>query len=185
MKYKIGVIGSAKKSMTAEISDKGRETGMEIAKRQCFLLTGASDGIPYETVKGAKEAGGFTVGFSPAHDIKEHTEKYGFPINYFDLMIFTGFGLKGRNVPFIRSCDGVVVIGGGAGTLNEITIAYGENKIIGILQGVGDTFGRIFKDLEVENEKIIYESVPGVLVKKLTEAMNLLGNCQHRKMEGS
>ena len=54
-----------------------------------------------------------------------------------DLIIYTGFGLKGRNVVNVRSADIVIIFGGATGTLNEFTIAYDEGKVIGVLEGSG------------------------------------------------
>jgi uncharacterized protein (TIGR00725 family) len=52
-------------------------------------------------------------------------------------MVYTGFGLKGRNVVLVRSCDVVIFIAGSIGSLNEFTIAHDEGKIIGCLTGTG------------------------------------------------
>ena len=60
-----------------------------------------------------------------------------FPRQGSDVVIYTGFGYKGRNVVNIRSSDIVVILRGSIGTLNEFTIAYDEGKIIGILEGTG------------------------------------------------
>ena len=54
-----------------------------------------------------------------------------------DVIVYTGFGYKGRNVINIRSSDIVLFFGGATGTLNEFTIAYDEGKIIGVLEGSG------------------------------------------------
>jgi uncharacterized protein (TIGR00725 family) len=54
-----------------------------------------------------------------------------------DVIIYTGFGYKGRNVVNVRSADIVLILGGATGTLNEFTIAYDEGKIIGVLEGSG------------------------------------------------
>jgi uncharacterized protein (TIGR00725 family) len=53
------------------------------------------------------------------------------------VVIYSGFGFKGRNVIAVRSADIVILFSGGIGTLNEFTIAYDEGKIIGLLQGTG------------------------------------------------
>jgi hypothetical protein len=53
------------------------------------------------------------------------------------VVIYSGFGFKGRNVIAVRSADIVLLFSGGVGTLNEFTIAYDEGKIIGLLQGTG------------------------------------------------
>ena len=54
-----------------------------------------------------------------------------------DVVIYTGFGLKERNVVNIRSSDIMVIFGGSMGTPNEFTIAYDEGKIIGVLEDSG------------------------------------------------
>jgi uncharacterized protein (TIGR00725 family) len=169
MKLKVGVIGSGT-GVEQEIGKKSQEIGKEIACMGCILLTGSGSGLPYEAVKGAKEAGGFTIGISPASDLREHAERYKFPTEFFDMLIFTGFGLKGRNVPFIRSCDGVIVISGRIGTLNEFTIAYDEGKVIGVLKGTGgisDSIEDLVKRSGKKGGKVIYESDPRSLVKDL------------------
>ena len=77
------------------------------------------------------------MGISPAASAQEHSDRYGLPADAADIVVFTGFGLKGRNVVTVRSCDIVIIFGGATGTLNEFTIAYDEGKIIGVLQGSG------------------------------------------------
>ena len=83
---------------------------------------------------GAKEVGGITVGVSPAINLKEHINNYNYPYHpdIFDSLIFTGSGYKGRNVTLVRSCDAVISVMGMIGTLNELTIASDEKKIIGL-----------------------------------------------------
>jgi hypothetical protein len=78
-----------------------------------------------------------TVGISPALNLQEHITKYRSPYQEFDVMIYTGDGLMGRQVTGIRSCDLVILIGGRSGTLGEFSIAYDERKLIGVLEGTG------------------------------------------------
>lgn len=166
MKPKIGVIGSGVSS-DESLFNKAREIGKHIAKNDCILLTGGCAGIPFEAAKSAKENGGLTIAFSPAHNIQEHKEKFKFPADS-DIFICTGFGLKGRNVPMIRSCDAVIAICGRIGTLNEITIAYDEKKVIGILEGTGgmsDKIKEIIASAGKEGGKIIYNSDTAKLVE--------------------
>ncbi len=137
MKIKIGVVGSASNHSSDELSAKAEQIGREIASQNCITITGAGTGLPNEAAKGARSSGGLSIGISPAINENEHVGKYGFPIENYDLMIYTGFGLKGRNVVFVRSCDCVLAISGRIGTLNELTIAYDEGKPIGILKGTG------------------------------------------------
>ena len=167
MKYKIGVVGSAAGQMPEVLLNKAKEIGREIAKCNCILLSGAGPGLPYEAVKGAKDENGFTIGFSPASCLSEHVNKYEFPTEHFDVLIFTGSGLKGRNVPFIRTCDGVIAISGRIGTLNEFTMAYDEKKVIGVLKKTGGISEIIKNVVEISGKKggkLIYNSDPKLLV---------------------
>ena len=59
------------------------------------------------------------------------------PVDACDALIYTGFGLKGRNVVLVRSCDIVLFVSGAMGSLNEFTIAHDEGKVIGCLTGTG------------------------------------------------
>ncbi len=132
-----------------------------IATRDLILLTGATTGIVYLVGKAAHDAGVFHVGISPASDSREHVQRYKLPLDACDLIIYTGFGLKGRNVVLVRSCDIVLFIAGAMGSLNEFTIAHDEGKLIGCLTGTGgvadeanhllekfskDTGARVFQD---------------------------------------
>lgn len=172
LKKKIGVIGSAAGDFDRGLVWIARNIGKEIVKHDCFLLTGASGGLPYESVKGAKKHDGFTLGFSPASNLSEHIQEYEFPVDFFDVIVFTGMGLKGRNVLFIRTCDAVIMMSGGTGTLNEFTIAFDEKKGIGVLTGSGgvsDMIEEIAKKSSKKGAQIIYENDSTVLVNKLIE----------------
>ena len=87
--------------------------------------------------KAAHDAGVFHLGVSPAENTQEHVETYKLPLDLCDLIVYTGFGLKGRNVVLVRSCDIVLFIAGAMGSLNELTIAHDEGKVIGCLTGTG------------------------------------------------
>lgn len=163
MKIKIGVMGSANdtlpEGMEGSLAAKAEALGRAVAsisgsadlssgkgsdaktgddvKHGLLLLTGATTGIPYVVGKTAHDAGAFHVGISPASNEREHLATYELPTDGCDLLIYTGFGLKGRNVVLVRSCDVVLFIGGSIGSLNEFTIAHDERRIIGCLKGTG------------------------------------------------
>lgn len=140
MKIKIGVMGSAAETPEEEgnaLVEKAQALAMAIAKRDLLLLTGATTGLVYIVGKTANDAGTFHVGISPAANSLEHVEKYELPWDACDLIVYTGFGLKGRNVVLVRTCDIVLFIAGSMGSLNEFTIAHDEGKVIGCLTGTG------------------------------------------------
>lgn len=173
MKVKVGVMGSSGGAIEPEVEEKCFELGRAIARHGCILITGACPGLPYESIKGAKAEGGLTVGISPGLSLKEHIEKYESPAEGHDVLIFTGSGLMGREITNIRSCDVVVIAGGRSGTLGELAIAYDEDKVIGVLEGTGgiaDHVDDIIKFCgKVTNAKVIYDSDPDRLIRRLLE----------------
>jgi uncharacterized protein (TIGR00725 family) len=142
MRTKIGVMGSAAPDSARletgrALVEKAEQLGEAIAKRDMVLLTGATTGLVYVVGKAAHDAGGFHIGISPGSNQTEHVELYKLPLDACDTIVYTGFGLKGRNVVLVRSCDIVLFIAGAMGSLNEFTIAHDEGKIIGCLTGTG------------------------------------------------
>ncbi|HZS04764.1 MAG TPA: hypothetical protein VFD58_08010 [Blastocatellia bacterium] len=170
---RFGVMGSAGGDLTASCLELCRELGRAIAESGCCLLTGACPGLPHEAVMGAKEVGGHVIGISPAVSLKEHIETFAAPYREYDVLIFTGLGLMGRELINIRSCDIVVVVGGRSGTLGEFSIAYEEGKLIGVLTGTGGITAAL-PALETTLGKktgaeVIYEANPQRLIDRLLE----------------
>ena len=167
MKIKIGVMGSAEEG-SPELCEKAEALGRAIAARDAILLTGATTGLVYLAGKAALDAGALHIGISPAQDEPEHVERFHLPTDACDAIIYTGFGLKGRNVVLARSCDVVVFIAGSIGSLNEFTIAYDEGKIIGCLTGTGGVADEAARVLEVFKKptkaRLFYEADPVTLI---------------------
>lgn len=138
--------------------------------RGAVLVTGATTGAPYWAAIGAKEAGGFVIGLSPASSEIEHVKKYKLPIDYHDVIIYTGFGYSGRNLLLTRSSDAVLLTCGRIGTLNEFTIAFEDDKPIGILTktgGMADELEDILEKAHRGRGKVIFDSDPQRLVDKI------------------
>jgi uncharacterized protein (TIGR00725 family) len=137
----VGVMGSAGAVLTGDTGEalraKAESLARVIAGRDVILLTGATTGVVYAVGKAAQAAGAFHIGISPASNECEHREGYELPTDACDVLIYTGFGLKGRNVVLVRSCDIVLFVAGAMGSLNEFTIAHDEGKIIGCLTETG------------------------------------------------
>ena len=175
MKLKIGVMGSGLERGEYNVTKKALRlayaVGMEIARHNCILVNGACHGIPYESSRGAKEADGFVMGVSPAENLREHVTHYKFPTDTYDLIVYTGFGFKGRNVVNVSNCDAVVIIGGHVGTLNEFSIAYDEGMVVGIMQGSGGIADFVDDIIKIASKKtgakLIYDKDPHELVMKV------------------
>jgi uncharacterized protein (TIGR00725 family) len=155
-KLKIGVMGSAGEVHAARRPEvKRKVTGLAaaLAKRETILFTGATTGLIYEVGLAARAARVFHVGISPASSLEEHTNRYELPDDGCDVLVYTGFGLKGRNVVLVRSCDVVLFFAGAMGSLNEFTIAHDEGKVIGCLQGTGGVADEVNYLLEKFSKK--------------------------------
>ena len=172
MKIKIGVMGSAGEASPADkevLWTKAVNLAQAIAAHDVLLFTGATTGIVYVTGKAAHEAGTFHVGISPGSHEQEHREEYDLPTDACDAIVYTGFGLKGRNVVLVRSCDIVIFVAGSMGSLNELTIAHDEGKIIGCLTGTGGVADEIDYLLEKFAKKtsacVFQDADPGKLLE--------------------
>ena len=170
----VGVMGSSSDGALAN-DERGLalvagRLGQVIAERGCVLVTGATTGLPDIVSQAARSRGGLTIGISPAPSSNEHVSEYSLPYDGVDVMVYTGFGLKGRNVINIRTSDIVVICGGGIGTLNEFTIAYDEGKVIGVLEGTGGVADRIKQIVSLSSKdtgsELVFESDPEVLVDR-------------------
>lgn len=170
---RIGVMGAAGGELPPHLGTIARELGEAIASHGCCLLTGACPGLPHEAVRGAKVAGGHVIGISPAVSLREHVEVFGSPYLEYDVMIYTGLGLMGRELINIHSSDIVVVIGGRSGTLGEFAIAYEHGKLIGVLQnsgGITTALPMLERSLSKETgAEVIYRNDPKQLVRDLID----------------
>ena len=165
----VGVMGSAANDSDQAIQDIARQLGHEIARQGLLLITGACPGLPHECALGVKDEGGLSVGISPALSLDEHVSRYHSPMDAFDLLIYTGSGLMGREVTNIRSSDIVIIAGGRSGTLGEFAIAFDEGKLIGVLEGSGGITSQIpslVKEIGKDTGAVIvYESAPEKLLE--------------------
>ena len=170
----IGVMGAAGGVLIPEIRRRCYVLGAAIARAGCVLVTGACPGLPYDAARGARDCGGLSVGVSPALSRSEHVNKYESPVDAFDIIIYTGSGLMGREVQNIHSSDIVVIAGGRSGTLGEFCIAYDEGKLIGVLAGSGgvaDELQTIVPKLgKATGARLIFESDPEVLINECIAA---------------
>lgn len=176
LKYKIAVAGAAKTGhCTINALEKARQLGQEIVRQGGVLITGATSGIPYWVARGAKEEGGISIGLSPAASEKAHIKTYRLPVDYYDFIIYTGFEYAGRNLLMTRSADAVVVVCGRIGSLNEFTIAFEDQKPIGVLTGTGGTADMIKEIVKRGHRgpgKIVYDPNPKNLIQKVIELID-------------
>ena len=171
MKIVVGVMGSSGGRLDETSRARLVRLGRAIAEHECTLMTGACPGLPYAAVQGARAAGGLVVGVSPALSRAEHEQRYGSPVDGFDVLIYTGSGLMGREVDTIRSSDIVILAGGRSGTLGEFAIAYDEGGLIGVLTGTGGVADAVAQLVDLCDKptgaRVVYDSDPERLLDRV------------------
>ena len=129
----IGVIGPNQQRVNDVIPPEAlraaEEVGRLVAERGGVVVTGGLAGVMAAASRGAKAGGGLTIGILP--DIDRRTAN-----TYVDIALPTGLG-RARNLFTARACHVLIMIGGGSGTLNELTIAYAEARPVVVLEGTG------------------------------------------------
>ena len=127
-KLQIGVIGSAGSeeypkngAPSPKVFEVAYQLGKLIAQNDAVLITGGKGGIMESASKGAKESGGTTVGVVQGN--QRFTSN-----NFTDIEVISGMTATGEETILILMCDGLIGIGGGAGTLQELSIAYRNQK---------------------------------------------------------
>ena len=179
MKYQICISAASKGKSAQEGKDLAHEMGKVLAENRHTLLTGATTGLPYEAARGAKLAGGQSVGLSPAASRLAHIRKYRLPVDMYDFILFTGLNYAGRDNLLINCSDAVIIIGGRLGTTHEFTVAMETGKPVAILHGAGGTselFDDLMRSAGRDPKSVIEEDDPYVLLRKLTKELNQ----QHR-----
>jgi uncharacterized protein (TIGR00725 family) len=176
LRYSICVSGAAA-GLTVKSSAKLAEIlGKTVAEEGHILTTGATVGLPYFAARGAKQAGGTSIGFSPASSLREHLRKYRLPHDVFDFINFTGMNYVGRDLYLVQSSDAVITIGGRFGSLHEFTSALEAHKPCGILLGSGgtaDLIPELMKTLQApSNDLVVYDTDPVELVKKMVKILD-------------
>ncbi len=172
-KIKIAVSGAAETGHCGEGAlELAAEMGREVVRQGAILVSGATTGIPFWAAKGAKEEGGISIGLSPAGSEREHIEFYKLPLDYMDLIIYTGFGFSGRDIFMTRSCDAMLFGCGRVGTIHEFTVAFEDDKPMGVLKGPWFTDEIIQEIMEKGHRisaKVIFDDDPKRLVSRIIE----------------
>ena len=109
----VAVIGASR--CPADVAALAEAVGRELAQRGAVLVCGGLGGVMEAACKGAKAAGGLTVGILPGTSRRDANP-------YVDIPVVTGMG-EARNVLVVRSARAVIAVSGEYGTLSEIAHA--------------------------------------------------------------
>jgi hypothetical protein len=117
----VSVIGSG-----AEHESRAEEVGRLLAERGCKVVTGGLGEVMAAAMRGAKAAGGTTIGILPGTSRSDANE-------WVDHAVVTGLGHM-RNFSVAASSDAVIAVGGSWGTLSEIAFAKLLGRPVVILE---------------------------------------------------
>lgn len=109
----VAVIGDG--FCSAETARLAEEVGRQLAEKGATLLCGGLGGVMEAACRGAKHAGGLTIGVLPGRNRRDANP-------YVDIPIVTGMG-EARNVIVVSSAQSVIAVSGGYGSLSEIAHA--------------------------------------------------------------
>lgn len=133
-RLQIGIIGSAgweeypKEKPNKKAYGVAYEIGRLIANEGAILVCGGKGGVMEAACRGAKDKNGITVGVIGGNK-RNRSNKY------IDIEVVSGFVNCGEDAIIISMTDGIIAIGGGSGTLQEIATAYRNKKPIVVLKG--------------------------------------------------
>lgn len=118
-RWLVSVVGDASATTQSAAWELAHETGRRLVDAGCRVATGGLGGVMAAALAGARTSSryreGDTLAILPGRDPRDACSEA-------DLVLATGLGVA-RNT-LLANCDGVVAIGGGAGTLSEIALAW-------------------------------------------------------------
>lgn len=170
-KIQIGVMGSAADlKYSKQIEKLAEEVGYEVAKNNAILVFGAEkdyDSLSTAASRGAKKAGGITVGFTygKTKDILEKDT---------DIVIVSGQERGGgREFVLVLSCDAIITLSGGSGTLTEIAIAYQANIPIVVINNTGGWSEKVAGSY-LDKRNRVFAEIAGTPKEAVKKAIRLI-----------
>jgi len=162
-KRQILVIGNNTNGCTPKHEKIAYEIGEIIAKSDSVLITGGLGGVMEAASHGAHDANGLTVGIIPQDDATMANQ-------FCDIVIPTGMGLA-RDFLNALTADGIIIVGGGSGTLSEVCAAYMHKKPMVAIRNIGGSIEPYIDGFLDHREliKIIGVDTPQDAVKKILE----------------
>lgn len=153
-RLQIGVLGSAGpeeyryQKPDPTMLSAAEAIGRELAKRGCVIVNGGKGGIMTAVCQGARANGGLTV--AETSGIARLTAN-----DFVDVEVVTGdLAFRGPS-QLVGMSDAVIALGGGAGTLQELCVAYRMAKPIVLLPGYGGWVDRLRGEQWLDERKLV------------------------------
>ena len=172
-KRQILVIGNNTNGCTPKHEKIAYKVGEKIANSGSVLITGGLGGVMKAASNGAHDANGLTIGIIPQDDATLANQ-------FCDIVIPTGMGLA-RDFLNALSADGIIIVGGGSGTLSEVCAAYMYKKPMVAIRNIGGSVEQYIDGFldHRENIKIIGVDTPEDAVQTILELIST--SCKNTK----
>lgn len=173
----VAVVGDSSLDQNDQKVDLAREVGRLLVDSGCRVVTGGLGGVMAAAMDGARTsaryANGDTIAILPGHDPNDASSSA-------DIVLATGMNLA-RNL-IVANSDGVIAIGGGAGTLSEIALAWQMRRPVVALVvdgwskrlGASRIDGRV-RQADVVDDQVYAASTPADAVTLVAELMPRYG----------
>ena len=167
------VLGAQEKTATLPAIKSAGQLGESIAKQHATVCTLAYDGVSLAVATAAFNAGGTTIGISPARSLHEHTHDFHLPMEGFSLIVYAGMPVAELQRMAAASSDAIILVCGRIDETVGVEHDFMETpKPVAILTtGSGQTaeVSHLAHRVKASAPGIIFETKPRVLVKKLSD----------------
>ncbi|AKB36283.1 hypothetical protein MSSAC_1693 [Methanosarcina siciliae C2J] len=156
VRTQIGVIGAG--TCSRETGALAEAVGREIAKKRAGLLCGGLGGVMEAAAKGAKLAGGITIGILPG-TLREEANPW------IDVAVLSGMG-HARNALIAQSSDALIAVDGEYGTLSEIALGLKMGKPVVLLESKWRIEGTESAKNPLEAVELVFRLIEERKIKK-------------------
>ncbi len=147
MAVQVAVVGSG-----TEHEGRAEQVGRLLAGRGATVVTGGLGEVMAAAARGAKSAGGTTIGILPGETRTDANA-------WLDHVVVTGIG-HGRNLAVVASGDAVIAVGGRYGTLAEIGFALTLGRTVVVLEPGWEVEGTLRAATPVEAVALALAAIP-------------------------
>ena len=172
LQYSLAVVSKVPLGESDDLSQSAYLLGQEIAQQGQILLTPVGLDLGYRVAAGASSKTGLSIGFSPAHNMRQHVSSLRMPTDVYDWLYYSGQEDVSLLTEMVRSCQAVLFVGGVLDNIAELSQAIERFLPIGILlDTVNESNNDILNYLQAlpaeRQRQIILHQDPKVLVQTI------------------
>ena len=155
-RIQVGII-TTYDSVDESVEDAAKRLARELVARGCVIITGGDGGLMRVIAEEVSKLNGVCVGILSV-ELEELSYSHPLRHPYNTVEIRSGMTYTARSSIVVRSSDSIVMLAGGAGTLNELVMAYNMGIPVVVLEGSGlmaDRLKTMFPDGYLDHRRIV------------------------------